>query len=235
MADSTRIPGERVKCHVCSNVWPREQGGLECPRCESEFVEIVSSSFPACPTWNLFAAGQLITDMFSIRQISDSTPPSPNLPPLVSRSDSLDDMRLTRSRSLDSLDRHSPWRDIPDPDEDDIGGFQFGGEGIPPRGYHWESRSPNGSSSFSFSMYSSNGGPTRITTNRRHGGGESGDPALREVQHDFEDLVQTIMGVTPQRTPQGRGMMPGSPPLPGFPFGPTRQDRQVEAAGPFAG
>lgn len=43
MADSTRVPGEQVKCHECYNVWPRENGGLQCPRCNSEFVEIVGA------------------------------------------------------------------------------------------------------------------------------------------------------------------------------------------------
>ena len=75
----------------------------------------------------------------------------------------------------------------------------------------------------------------RITPNRRQGGGQNGDPAMAEVQNDFENLVQTIMGVTSQRTPQSRGMTPGERP-PGFPFGPAGQQQQQGQAGtPFMG
>ena len=138
-------------------------------------------------------------------------------------------MHLTRSRSVDSLEHHSPWGDAPDPDEDDIHGFPFGGDrGGPqtqPRSYHYETRSPNGGSSFSFSMVSTNGGPMRVSTSRGRGGGQFGDPALIEVRQDLGDLVQTIMGIRPQqqRPGQRRGPMPRGPPLPGFPFGPNGQ------------
>ena len=47
MADRAGTPatadGETVFCHICSNRWPRSQGGLSCPSCNSEFVEIVSA------------------------------------------------------------------------------------------------------------------------------------------------------------------------------------------------
>ena len=41
MADN-RIAGEQVHCHQCQNKWRRDQGGLTCPHCGSEFTEIVS-------------------------------------------------------------------------------------------------------------------------------------------------------------------------------------------------
>jgi hypothetical protein len=70
----------------------------------------------------------------------------------------------------------------------------------------------------------------RIASSRGQGGTQFEDPAMVEIEHDFEDLVQTIMGITPQRTAQHRGMMPGGPPMPGFPFGPPGQ-RQQEGQG----
>lgn len=61
-----------------------------------------------------------------------------------------------------------------------------------------------------------------ITNSRSRGAdGQPGDPAMAEVEHDFEDLVQTIMGVTPQRAGRGRGTRrPDSPVPPGLGFGP---------------
>ncbi|KAJ9657163.1 hypothetical protein H2198_004521 [Neophaeococcomyces mojaviensis] len=38
---SNRVEGERVFCYQCENEWDRAHGGLQCPRCESEFVEIL--------------------------------------------------------------------------------------------------------------------------------------------------------------------------------------------------
>lgn len=43
---SNRVEGERVFCYQCENEWDRAHGGLTCPRCQSEFVEIVSSLIP---------------------------------------------------------------------------------------------------------------------------------------------------------------------------------------------
>ncbi|EGD87323.2 hypothetical protein H112_05862 [Trichophyton rubrum D6] len=39
MAD--RVPGDRIFCHECEHEWPRDSHGLSCPRCQSEFVEIL--------------------------------------------------------------------------------------------------------------------------------------------------------------------------------------------------
>ncbi|KAF7509028.1 hypothetical protein GJ744_008423 [Endocarpon pusillum] len=48
----------------------------------------------------------------------------------------------------------------------------------------------------------------------RGAGGQPGDPAMAEVDHDFEDLVQTIMGVTPQQAGRDRGTRRPDSPLP---------------------
>ena len=77
-----------------------------------------------------------------------------------------------------------------------------------------------------------------ITNNRSRGaGGQLGDPAMAEVEHDFEDLVQTIMGVTPQRAGRDRGTMrPDSPLPPGLGFGPPGQPPpHTQFGGPLMG
>lgn len=43
MADT----GDRMFCHACGGVWSRDDSGLTCPHCESDFTEIVRYSlFP---------------------------------------------------------------------------------------------------------------------------------------------------------------------------------------------
>lgn len=42
MADRDRHGRELVFCHQCQNEWNRDEHGLECPECHSEFVEVVS-------------------------------------------------------------------------------------------------------------------------------------------------------------------------------------------------
>jgi hypothetical protein len=156
-------------------------------------------------------------------QISDSSPASPDLPP---RPDFLSDRPLPRSRSLESLDNYHPWRDVPDPDEDDIDDIHFAGG--PPRTYHQEWRSPAGNSSFSFSMVSSNGGPIRVT---RGGEGQFQDPAMEEVQHDFEDMLGTLLGVQPRQIRRDSGTMPrGTMPL-GFSAAPRGQQQPPPGLG----
>lgn len=154
-------------------------------------------------------------------QISDSNPPSPQLPP---RPDSIDGMRFTGNRSLDSLENQDPWREAPDPDDDDIDDMPFGGARPQPGSHHYDTRSSNGHSSFSISMISTNGGPMRVTTSRSRGGGQLRDPATPE-----SDMVQAILGMRP--LPQNRGPVPGHPPIPGYPFGPANPHQEQGPGG----
>lgn len=50
MADRESHGRELVFCHQCQNEWNRDEHGLECPECHSEFVEVVSpiKSFQSC-------------------------------------------------------------------------------------------------------------------------------------------------------------------------------------------
>ena len=43
MADRSGGEREMVFCHQCQNEWFRDTHGLQCPECQSEIVEIVSS------------------------------------------------------------------------------------------------------------------------------------------------------------------------------------------------
>ena len=45
MADRSSQIRELVFCHQCQNEWHRDEHGLQCPQCESEFVEVVSLVF----------------------------------------------------------------------------------------------------------------------------------------------------------------------------------------------
>ena len=46
MADRGGEQRELVFCHSCGNEWHRDEHGLQCPGCESEFVEVVSLIIP---------------------------------------------------------------------------------------------------------------------------------------------------------------------------------------------
>lgn len=41
MADRGSRAREQLFCHQCQNEWHRDEHGLQCPECESEFVEMV--------------------------------------------------------------------------------------------------------------------------------------------------------------------------------------------------
>lgn len=42
MADNGGAEGDLVFCHSCQNEWARDRHGLQCPECQSDFVEVVS-------------------------------------------------------------------------------------------------------------------------------------------------------------------------------------------------
>ncbi len=67
--------------------------------------------------------------------------------------------------------------------------------------------------------------------------GQPGDPAMAELQHDFQDMVETILGVTPQRAGRDRGTRrPDSPLPPGLGFGPQgHPPPHVHVGGPLTG
>ncbi|KAL8824206.1 MAG: hypothetical protein Q9191_005225 [Dirinaria sp. TL-2023a] len=44
MADHAGQQRELVFCHQCENEWHRDEHGLQCPQCHSEFVEVIEAS-----------------------------------------------------------------------------------------------------------------------------------------------------------------------------------------------
>ena len=107
---SSRIEGERVYCYQCQNEWDRAHGGLQCPRCNSEFVEIVP---PGGRT-----------------DVDDVPEPSPE--PLRSpQSNPHEDLRSLREHYpwRHDPDRNPAWQDAPDPDEGDIRTIHFNSGG----------------------------------------------------------------------------------------------------------
>ena len=109
---SNRVEGERVFCYQCENEWDRAHGGLQCPRCESEFVEIVSR-----PTWTVGGSDTSQLEPGSRPPIDDPPEVLPDVP-----------MELENPRHpLHDLHDHNPW--APDPDEGDIRTIHFGTRG----------------------------------------------------------------------------------------------------------
>jgi hypothetical protein len=167
--------------------------------------------------------GITITDLSWPVQLSDSTPPSPDL---ASRSDSF-----------------GRWHGTPDPDDDDDdeaahvtgGHFRFGIPPVPQRVHqHEESETANSSSTFSFSMFG-NEAPMFISNNpaRRGGpGGRLSDDDVANIGREVEDLFQGMIGAATQggarraRGPQNQSTMHDRPPPPGFTFGHTGQQQQ---------
>lgn len=103
---SNRVEGERVFCYQCENEWDRAHGGLQCPRCESEFVEILPPG------------GRPDVD------------DPPEVTPEPSRYPEHDNpMRSLREhypwRHDPRTDPNRGWEDHPDPDEPDIRTIHF--------------------------------------------------------------------------------------------------------------
>jgi len=114
------------------------------------------------------------------------------------------------------------------------GRFRFGIPSVQERVHqHGETRTANGSSTFSFSMFG-NEAPMFISNNpaRRGGpGGRLSDDDMANMGREVEGLFRDMIGATAQggahgaRGPQNRSSMHSGPP-PGFPFGHTGQQQQ---------
>ena len=121
MADG-RDGRELVFCHACENEWYRDQGGLECPQCHSDIVEVIDrNNDPRDSHLDLTASDDEVEDL---SRSPDALPHNP-------------------------LHRHNPWaNDVPDPDEGDIEHVAFN----PAPGIHFQrttfrSTSPMGQNS----------------------------------------------------------------------------------------
>lgn len=92
-----------VYCHQCENEWYRDEGGLTCPDCQSDFTEIVEGGS------DLRAHGE------------DHDLPGPEHSTL---------QRMLDTSNNHPLQDHDPWN-APDPDEDDIDHFQWQRQAAP--------------------------------------------------------------------------------------------------------
>ena len=97
---------ELVFCHACQNEWHREEHGLQCPQCHSDFVELVS----------LYIYLSLHYSYLTDRQVEPGHDPRDN-------HDESDHESPGPEPEPNLLHGHPPWAmasEAPDPDEGDI-------------------------------------------------------------------------------------------------------------------
>jgi E3 ubiquitin-protein ligase RNF115/126 len=112
-------------CHECHDEWYRDEKGIICPECDSEFTEVVRLFRIFSPTM-LFPSpcNLLITRL----QIEDGNDPRDNFE--HGHEDDFDDDSLPSLEeappNLHPLHNHNPWRDDDDdPEEADISSMRF--------------------------------------------------------------------------------------------------------------
>lgn len=186
MADRGRVQGERVYCHSCANEWDRNNGGLTCPFCDSEFTEIVSATFLS--STSIHGGFQFCHSLNPLEPDADTEVQldAPSSPQPAPPSNAGPRGQSPFTPPLHPLHDHNPWQnEAPDPDEDDITTFEFNSR-------------PGGTGSFSFTARTVRlgGGAFRNRVN---------DPAITQVERDFGSLLTNIMGFQPA------GRSPGSP------------------------
>ena len=95
-------PRELVFCHECQNEWNRDEHGLTCPDCHSDFTEVVGERLPdVVPR----------SPSIQIEQGNDPRHAQADDPPYAQ----------DLSSGAHHLQHHNPWtEDVGDPDEGDI-------------------------------------------------------------------------------------------------------------------
>ncbi|KKK17953.1 hypothetical protein AOCH_004439 [Aspergillus ochraceoroseus] len=175
MADT----GDRMLCHACGYVWPRSEHELECPRCSSDFTEIVE--IPPDPDPELDSHPD--PPISVPRQRSPSSPPPPPANPWMD---------------------HDPWAHQDDDDDDDEpSGWETTnpGYGFTRRTY----RSPNGRFTFSSTTYT-HGFPRRPSGSQRD---VTMDPLVRGIDSFFQSMTDANrpLGHASQQRPRSPGRM----------------------------
>lgn len=122
--------GDRMFCHACGGVWLRDEHGLSCPHCESEFTEIVRTE----------SDGHYLLERHSNRAVASQIEIPPDIPP--ESPESLPS--LESPPHINPWAEHNPWarEDPPEPRERNF----YGGT---PRFSHHTYRSPDGRFTFS--------------------------------------------------------------------------------------
>ncbi|KAF1952318.1 hypothetical protein CC80DRAFT_422676 [Byssothecium circinans] len=92
-------PREMVFCHECHDEWFRDEKGIICPECESEFTEIIEDGNDPRDSFEHDHGGD--DDDDSLPSLEEASP------------------------GRHPLHDHNPWQDTDDPDEDDISQMRF--------------------------------------------------------------------------------------------------------------
>ncbi|KAL4879101.1 amidohydrolase family-domain-containing protein [Aspergillus karnatakaensis] len=176
--------GDRVLCHHCGRVWPRNSHGLDCPHCGSDFTEIIEippdtdepePSHPDPP--------ESIPGAFPGHR--SPSPPAVTSPPV-------------NSPPLNPWTDHNPWAHMND-DDDDLHGWRG------PPGYQYTQRtyqSPGGNLRFSFQAH------THTMPNRRAPGAR-GDTGVDPLVHGLDSFFQSMAESNRERAARAHG--PRSP------------------------
>lgn len=121
-ANQTR-PGHRdmMFCHECADEWYRDQHGLTCPECGSDFTEIVSGRCGPSPQAQLWRwHGKCMRHVANVHQIEQDHDPRD-----AARFDddnfSMPDLQVA---PLHQHPNHNPWGSD-DPEEADISNLRF--------------------------------------------------------------------------------------------------------------
>lgn len=144
---TTQNSGQRemMFCHECHDEWYRDQRGIICPECGSEFTEIVSLIHDAFSSAlqgsdssdSTYLVCALLTHH---EQIEDDNDPRDNGMFDHDHDGSDDDVSmpsledLPPRHPLHPLSDHNPWADADDPDDSDISTMRF--QNVGPGRYH---------------------------------------------------------------------------------------------------
>jgi E3 ubiquitin-protein ligase RNF115/126 len=114
-------------CHECADEWYRDQHGLTCPECGSDFTEIVSStcrtSLPGQPT-TVATANR--TDPANTHQIEDGNDPRDSAMYAEDDGNDIDSMPDLEDAQPNPDPRNNPYAQAhDDPDEEDISNVRF--------------------------------------------------------------------------------------------------------------
>jgi hypothetical protein len=174
---------DMVFCHECENEWYRDEHGLSCPECGSDFTEIVSGAVTRTPhlwsPWMTVMANLLL-------QIEEDHDPR-----AAAMGDSDDD----GMPPLGAFN-HNRWANAPDPDEDDINQL------------HWRQNGPN---SFSVEGLIYRNVPPQGRPNNPHGA-EVHNPLVGSFATMLQSIVGGVgQQLAQDRANQPAGEQPRGP------------------------
>ncbi|KAL4803506.1 amidohydrolase family-domain-containing protein [Aspergillus unguis] len=182
---------DRVLCHACGRVWPRNQyEGLECPHCNSDFTEIVSILSHFLNT--------VITFKVEIPPDTEPEPEPSSSPPLhPDPPESFPGHRSPSPFSANPFAGHNPWAR---PDNEDVHGWRG-----PGHSYQRLFQTPGGSIHYSFRTQT---GPQRGPRGMGMGIGHDPHDPMDAFQ-SFDPHTQTMFWINRDRGARTNG--PSSP------------------------